>query len=110
MDSDLTCEVCGDDADPDADGSNDVIIEYTNLVPEYTETYAFCGEHRPGDIEAIKRRIKAGFDPIPSGEHKEEYPDGIEEGWPEDDIEVELRDDADPDRWRDSYPDTPDTE
>jgi len=40
-------------------------------------------------------------------EHKEEYSEGIEFGWPEGEIEASYDDDADTDDWQDPYPDDP---
>lgn len=55
-----TCESCGDSVDPDELG--DVVIEYYNLTPEYTEHYGFCAEHPPtGDErDAVKQGTITG--------------------------------------------------
>ncbi|SEH15032.1 hypothetical protein SAMN04487967_1888 [Natronorubrum sediminis] len=58
---------------------------------------------RDGALE-IDLRV-APIDHSPPVEVVEDWPNDIEEGWPDEDVEVEYNPDDDPARWKEPYPD-----
>jgi hypothetical protein len=61
----VACGVCGEAVEIDGDSCG-IVIEFYNLVPEYSEYYGFCETHRPNDDEfaEVKDRIRCGARPV----------------------------------------------